>query len=609
MKHLIAGLLALLLLTGCATAPSQGPVNAPAESVPQESTAPGLWEIGHPLETASQGAVRVYPLAQTDAYYMYAMGESLLVLSGTDSTLLTRLSGESLQITVQEDLTLFLDPQALTVTANGLSYYDPGSRQVVVLDASLKEIRHIDLPAGDIRTPLLSPDQDTLFYCTPNAIKAWDLTRDIHRTVKEMEKDQVLLGLYQDGTILECRTADGIELLAAQDGRLLWEGSQLCFGASADWFYTSFPSGSGNDLVFSQGSDAQALTPADLAGDTRFLPRHHAALSLCQISNQEIRLDYYDLSTGRRTACLPLSVTGSLLALEGTSEGWVYLLLDGVDQQKTIYRWDPQTPAVNDGNVYTGPWYTAETPDYHGLLALQAQAAEIGDKYGVEILLWDDAIACQPWDYDFQAEYAVPLLQEQLSRLDRWLSQFPQGFLSTTADNFSALKICLVRTITGTPESGSLDHADSIQFFSGTNAYIALAVGNAAEQAFYHELYHVMETQLLNKSTALDQWDKLNPAGFAYDYDYAANKTREVGSWLDNDIRSFVDQYAMSFPKEDRARLFEYAMVSGSEALFAASPLQYKLKTLCQGIREAYGLKSYPEVLPWEHYLLQSLAP
>lgn len=610
MKHLIAGLLALLLLTGCA--PATAMEEPPTNSTEPEAVTPvsdPLWEMGHPLEVATQGALRVYPLVDTDAYAISALGEDLLVLSGTDRTRLTRLSGEALAVTDQATLDIFLVPEAVTVTANGLSYFDPDRCQVVVLDGSLKELRRLFLPDGTAGTPLLSSDQETVFYCTGTAIKAWDLTQDIHRTVAEMEKGQTLVGLYQGGTLLLCRTQDGLQLLSGQDGRLLWSGEALTFSADAGRYYAAFPTGAERNLVFGQGEDSpQVLTPADPDGGTRFLPRQNAALSFCRVCDGRIRLDYYDLSTGRRTACLPLESAATLLTLEGTGEGWVYLLVEE-DGSKALWRWDPTGPAVNDGTIYTGPYYTADHPDYRGLLTLQAQAAQIGKQYGVEILLWDDALSCSPWDYDFEAEHLVPLLQRQLSRLDSWLSQLPEGFLATTAENFSALKICLVRSITGTPESGSLEKTEGIQFFSDTNAYIALAVGDTAQQAFYHELYHVMETQLLNKTTALDQWDKLNPAGFAYDYGYAANAVREVGSWLDADIRSFVDQYAMSYPKEDRARLFEYAMVSGSEALFAASPLQYKLKTLCQGIREAYGLKDYPQDLPWEQYLLQSLAP
>jgi len=64
----------------------------------------------------------------------------------------------------------------------------------------------------------------------------------------------------------------------------------------------------------------------------------------------------------------------------------------------------------------------------------------------------------------------------------------------------------------------------------------------------------------------------------------------------------------MSFPSEDRARIFYYAMTEGNEELFTSSTLQAKLKTLCEGIREAYGWQKESQVFPWEQYLEQSLA-
>ena len=64
----------------------------------------------------------------------------------------------------------------------------------------------------------------------------------------------------------------------------------------------------------------------------------------------------------------------------------------------------------------------------------------------------------------------------------------------------------------------------------------------------------------------------------------------------------------MSFPKEDRARIMEYAMLSGNQELFRGQIMQEKLKTLCQGIREAYGLKKSSETFLWEQYLRKPLA-
>ena len=135
-----------------------------------------------------------------------------------------------------------------------------------------------------------------------------------------------------------------------------------------------------------------------------------------------------------------------------------------------------------------------------------------------------------------------------------------------------------MREIIGSAESGSVSRANGIQFMNGTDAYIVLAAGGTSEKALYHELYHVMETYILGNSIALDQWAKLNPVGFEYDYDYLANAQRDGSEFLQPDTRSFVDTYSMSYPKEDRARIFEYAMTAGNEPLFAASPLQYKLK-------------------------------
>ena len=46
----------------------------------------------------------------------------------------------------------------------------------------------------------------------------------------------------------------------------------------------------------------------------------------------------------------------------------------------------------------------------------------------------------------------------------------------------------------------------------------------------------------------------------------------------------------MSFEKEDRARIMEYAMTPGHEDLFQSPYMQAKLRQLCLGIREAFGM-------------------
>ena len=64
----------------------------------------------------------------------------------------------------------------------------------------------------------------------------------------------------------------------------------------------------------------------------------------------------------------------------------------------------------------------------------------------------------------------------------------------------------------------------------------------------------------------------------------------------------------MSFPKEDRARIMEFAMTPGNEKLFQTEAMQRKLSTLCLGIRKAFHLTGSPDIFLWEQYLHTPLA-
>ena len=65
----------------------------------------------------------------------------------------------------------------------------------------------------------------------------------------------------------------------------------------------------------------------------------------------------------------------------------------------------------------------------------------------------------------------------------------------------------------------------------------------------------------------------------------------------------------MTYPKEDRARIMEYAMLSGQESYFQSAPMQAKLRTLCAGIRNAFVLETEPVIYRWEQYLHEPLNP
>ncbi len=620
MKHLLSLLLACLLLCGCArnapeaetTEPTAVPTTAPSTELI------GLYDAGSSLEAKTAGAVRAYPLNIPNAYSIRAMGDGLLILSGDKATTLTLLTGEDLYVTNRKTLDFFLNPNdpSLRIRDTELSYYDPVNRQTVVLNGTLKEVSHIAAPEDMVGAPILSADRNTLYYCTSAAIRAWDLETGIRRCVKEISYgSQTLTGLHFEDSLLQCAIEDDGQqrtlFLAADTGRLLYErDGSMTFTSYGGHYYAAIPTGMMQSLVFGEGEvSPQVLTPEEITAEPVFLEDNQAAVTISVPTDETIQLDYYEFDTGRRRSVLTLETQNYPAGIVDTIDGYVYILI--YDQSyggEAVYRWDVEHLPVNDSTDYTGPYYTAADPDYDGLARCQAYAAEIGEKYGIEVLVWEDALAVQPWDYDFEVEYLVPVLERELKLLDARLSQYPGDFLSDTASHFTALKICLVRQITGTAESGSLDIATGIQFFDGTDAYVTIAVGDYSERALYHELFHVMETHILNESIAFDQWNALNPDDFAYDYDYSGNASQAFGSYLQGDTRSFVDTYSMSFPKEDRARIMEYAMLDGNEAVFQSQPMQAKLQKLCEGIREAYGLKKSEATFLWEQYLTNTPA-
>jgi hypothetical protein len=123
------------------------------------------------------------------------------------------------------------------------------------------------------------------------------------------------------------------------------------------------------------------------------------------------------------------------------------------------------------------------------------------------------------------------------------------------------------------------------------------------------ELFHVLDNYVLTSCVVYDDWEKLNPRGFEYDYDYVQNLERQDTQYLEAGSQSFVDLYSMSFPVEDRASIMACAMTEGAKSCFESGTMQKKLSVLCEGIRTAFELKESTEIFPWEVYLETPLAP
>ena len=613
MKKALCLIFACLLLCGCAsqTTPEIGATAPTIPTYTAEDAPVPLYVPEHPLEQSAPGALRIYPLRRK-AHGILAMGGDLLALCGSGTTVLTLLTGDDMVVyaTAELDFHLSADDPSLQIGADTLSYYDPVRRETVILSHGLKDVGRIAAPEGLIGSPVLSADRSTLFYCTANAIRAWDLESGIRRCVKELSHEaQEIVGVHQDDSVLQCRIVrDGEEqtlFLAADTGRLLREvPGNVSLDMQEGGYYASVPDGPVKLQLFGQSSsETQLLTPGDIYADCFFLNNQRRIVTVSQ--RKSPILDCYDLDSGLRVAELSIDGEYEFVSITARDEDSVFLLLNDRDENGILCRWDlcADASCTGDNQRYVGPRYTADSPDVAALSRCQAEAARLGEKCGIQVLIWEDPLGVAPWDYEFEPEYLAPVLSRELAALDQRLSYYPPEILAGIKEHFSDLTICLVRSIQGSPQSGSLENATGVQFCQDGHAYITIAVGQYAERALYHELYHVMETRLLTGSTAFDRWDALNPKGFTYDLDYTANRNRQAEQYLLPGSRSFVDTYSMSYPKEDRARIMETAMCDGNEELFRSSTMQGKLRCLSQAIREAYDLKKSPEVFRWERYL------
>ena len=629
MKRLIPLLILLMLLCGCSserlsadtpeelTAITEASVETAAETVPEPTLPPGTYDPDSLLEAETYGAVKVYPLGMNHVRDIQFLRDSVLVFSGDDDeTVITQLSGDTLYPEKSFTVDTYLYRGDFQFYENSISFFHPEKQRVLILSLPLQEIRSIPAPEGMIGTPMLSQDQSTMYYCTQDTVRALDLESGISRMLKEIScQSMSVAGMYFGGDMIEIQLTDKNGLwrylyLSTEDGRILWEdsGELQLFTSDSQYFANYYEGTIPMHLFGTYEGNTQELSLLHPQGSCFYLPESHGAVTVAYTGEAQV-LDYYDLNSGLRTGSLSFPVDNYIHSITEDGNGRIlFLCYSPIYECDVLYAWDPAMTLTGDSAAYTAVHYTAEMPDYEALEACRDYALCLSEKHGVEILIYKDAAAIEPTDYDLEPEHNATVINRELDFLDRNLQNYPEGFLATLAEHFEGIRICIVKSLKGSAEAGSLETADGVQFWNGYTAYIALSAHQNTEYALYHELCHLIDSIVLTESNAYDRWDTLNPSDFEYDYSYVTNVHRNGSPYLQAGRENFIDTYSMSFPKEDRARIMEYAMADGNAHYFQSQAMQKKLLTLCQGVRDAFGLKKSSETFLWEQYLTQSLA-
>lgn len=601
MKRILLILLVALLLAGCA------PDSPPAETT--ESTSgytedtEQLYVADSAVEQQTGGAVKMYATGDASYSDLYAMGANLLLV-GQDTMLV--LTGERGEVAANTVLAAGTTVSALDVSVVGAAYYNPGNKTVQIVNPHLQSAVQLQLPENVVGAPVIALARNEIYYSTGDEIRAMNTGTGISRLVRRQSSGtQSLLRACFDGTVLLWQLEDEkgqktLEYISAETGQTLASGMDTVYIETyGQRFFALFQDG---DIQKTAVGTRNAEMLSFLAAMPSENGGRESVLSMNGIvdyaqTQAGLELSYYDLNAGKRTAgvTLPGVMTPEAVCSDGS---YVWLLAaDSENSRQALYRWDITKSAVADEAGCVGPLYTAANPDTEGLKQCRELADSYEKQYGVKILLWQDA-GKQTGDYTVTVEHQPEVLRGMLENLQPALAQFPDRFLLKTVEK-GWVRIALVRSIAG--------GRDWAHFWAEGDCWILISTKGDAAQSFYQGVAYAIDSHVLGNSRDFDsdRWNPLNPEGFAYAYSY--NVEKKPG-YLSGDNRAFTDLLAMSYPHEDRSRVFYHAVLADNGEMFQSPILQAKLLQLCMGIREAYGLEKKTDTYIWEQYLQTPIA-
>ncbi|MGN0165953.1 MAG: hypothetical protein ACI39R_07195 [Lachnospiraceae bacterium] len=305
-----------------------------------------------------------------------------------------------------------------------------------------------------------------------------------------------------------------------------------------------------------------------------------------------------------------------------------------------FYQWKvdevPGTDAILEGSEHVmGSRPAVEIPDgidleYYSpkelseeLLPLREKADELEKKFEIEIYIGEEcADVIGGYAIEPLTDYAT--VDEALDVLDRELSKYPEGFLpQLLPDYLDEEAFYLASSLMGVWE-GTLGFAGGFQTEEAGKMLIVLdcSYPEGVADTIHHEICHSIDDYMISLSweTGIDYlgepWEALNPVSnegdscYTYDYGqwgYGANSeyTYETIFFGDGDVSNvyFIDSYAMTYPTEDRARIFENVMSEYSYVDFDMAPhLKAKLDYYVECIRKTFDTTGWDEQVAWEKY-------
>lgn len=306
---------------------------------------------------------------------------------------------------------------------------------------------------------------------------------------------------------------------------------------------------------------------------------------------------------------------GDLLALASSARGYQTYLI--CPDQLTFEPADVeigQGAALVDGTIlenYDAEQF-AELPET--LADVRAQADLLEETYGVTILISSQCdLAASYCEMPITTTDEAGLYNESasiamaLESIEEALKLYPVDFFRQFRNegNQRGMLILLVEDI-----SSDLNTI-GVSYSMGQWYPVAVDITcGQVQSTLCHEIWHATENRINDLDVYaldLDAWDACNPVGFRYpgttnaDYMKDTQYTFLYGA-AGEDVY-FVDPYGKTKAQEDRARLMQYIMYENaySEEMMEHPALKAKLQVLCDAIRKAFDTTAWDAVY-WERF-------
>lgn len=600
MKRLLMLLLVALLLTACR--PEEPPVTT-APQPTEDNVTNSLHLPGSSVEQQTGGAVLAYNATADTFTGIYGMGENVLLAGQKQMLVLAPESGELLASGTVEGTY-----RELIATDTGVYCYQPEEKQIVIYNQQLYVSSRQKMPEGMVGEPVICGNKNMVYYSSGSEIRMLDMLTGATRLLRQQTVGQLSpMAVHFGGTVLVCRYTneageESMLYISAETGATLSQSQTISnLHTYGDRYFLEWKDAGVNHTVCgdrnAEPMNFLALMPVGVSPSGRKpLPVMNGLVDYMETTTG-LELTYYDLTTGKNTAQLQLPKLLSPRHFHSDGKYVWFLATDGESTREQLYRWDvTKSPCQND-TTYTTPLYTETNPDVDGLAQCKALADAYSSQYGIKLRIWQDAVA-KTGGHTITAEYHTNTIREFLDKMQPILAQFPERFLQKTVEK-GWVRVCLVRSID--------DGAAWKHFWEAGDCWILISSEADTIDSFYQAIAYAIDSHVLGNSRDFDadRWGALNPEGFVYAYSYQVNEKIELLVGAD---RVFTDRLAMSYPHEDRCRIFYNAMLSDNAEMFRSVVMQAKLRQLCKGIREAYNLEKHENTFPWEQYLQVSIA-